>query len=268
MEKPAIHALDPYRFFSLTSDQALDTIKAACRSHHEGVVVLPTNNTTVDQLRKCLDFGASIILKHSAFRLHSLSSADRELLITAGKERVFFKGYRDGHCLRFLRKGASILVDGVEQPLTPTTIQQFCELPHTGYIKVLGHAFSDSNRRDLLARGIKMVYSWRTGQPVPPIQSLVADVAKGGKAMVLHLSDWPLAQALDILRKGGTILITGHTKWNRQQIEEHLIHPADSAERGRIKMLFRYGTNSVIDDLRQMAIIFSLEETSARILFN
>lgn len=268
MDAPAILALDPFRFFLLETSADLVEVEQCCLSHHQGVMVLPSATTTLADLSACLGFGASLILEHSDLRGHSLSAGDRDTLIEEGKERVFLKGYSDGHCLRFLQKGASLLFDGVEHPLSPSTIHQLCRLPHSGHIKVLTYGFSDRDRRLLLKKGIRLVYSWREGQQPWVIDELNKDVAVGKASMVFHLADWPLAQSLDILKKGGTVLITGQTRWSRQQIENELIHRATPEERGRIRMLFRYGPLTLLNDLRQMALIFSLEEVSANVLFN
>lgn len=268
MDAASVHELNPYVFLELTAGVTDQQVLALCTKQQGGVFLLPTNATTTDQLKSFLDMGASIILEHSDIRAHTLSSAERDTLIEHGKEQVFMKGYSDGHCLRFLQQGASLLIDGVDKNLTPAAIQLLSGMPHQGHIRVLANGFSKGNRRDLLRRDISIIYSKGDGQSVLPPDELLGDIAVGKERVIMHLSDWPLAQSLDALRAGAKVLITGCTRWDRDAVEEHLVHPADTQERSRIELLLRYGPASKIAAFRQMGIIFQLEEVDAGVLFN
>jgi len=93
-------------------------------------------------------------------------------------------------------------------------------------------------------------------------------VKAGKEEVVMHLSDWPLAQTLEALRAGAQVVITGCTRWDRHAVEEHLVHPANNQERSRIKLLLRYGPDDKLSAFRQMGIIFRLEEVEDDALFN
>ncbi len=268
MDAASILELSPYVFLELTTDVTDQQVQSLCSKHHGGVCLLPTNATTTDQLKSYLDMGASLVLEHSDIRTHTLSSADRDALIDHGREKVFLKGYSDGHCWRFLQQGASLLIDGVDKNLTPAAIQQLCGMPHKGHIRVLANGFSKGNRRDILRRGISIIYSKTDEQQVFPPDELLADIAVGGEQVVLHLSDWPLAQSLEALRAGARVLVTGCTRWERDTVEENLLHPANTQERARIQLLLRYGPAGKLAAFRQMGIIFQLEEVDAEVLFN
>jgi len=268
MDAASIRELNPYVFLELTSGVTDQQVQLLCTKQHGGVYLLPTNATTTDKLKAYLDMGASIVLEHSDIRTHTLSSTDRDALIDHGQENVFLKGYSDGHCLRFLQQGASLLIDGVDKNLTPATIQQLCGMPHQGHIRVLANGFSKGNRRDLLRRDISIIYSKADGQEVLPPEELLADVAVGKEHVVMHVSDWPLAQTLEALQAGAKVLVTGCTRWDRNAVEEHLIHPANTQERTRIELLLRYGPAGKINAFRQMGIIFQLEEVDAEVMFN
>ncbi len=268
MDAASIRELSPYLFLELTSGVTDQQVLALCTKNHGGVYLLPTNATSTDKLKSYLDMGASIILEHSDLRSHNLSSADRDALIEHGQAKVFLKGYSDGHCIRFLQQGASLLIDGVDKNLTPATIQQLSGMPHKGHIRVLANGFSTGNRRDLLRRGIALVYSKVDDEPVLSPQDLLADVKAGKEQVVMHLSDWPLAQSLEALQAGAKVVITGCTRWDRQAIEDHLVHPANTQERTRIEVLLRYGPADTLNAFRQMGIIFRLDEVEEDVLFN
>jgi len=268
MDAASIRELNPFLFLKLTTDVTDQQVQALCTKHHGGVYLLPTNATTTEKLKSYLDMGASLVLEHSDIRSHTLSSADRDALIEHGKEKVFLKGYSDGHCLRFLQQGASLLIDGVDKNLTPATIQQLCGMPHHGHIRVLANGFSNRNRRDLLRRGVTILYSKSDGKSVVRPVELLVDVAVGKQKVIIHLSDWPLVLSLEALRAGAKVLVTGCTRWEREAVEEHLLHPANTQERTRIELLLRYGPADKLNAFRQMGIIFQLEEVEAGVLFN
>lgn len=247
-------------------DQAV--VEELMKKYDRGLFVVPTEQSTLNDLRAFLELGANIILEHSDHRVYSLSRADRNELIQAGKEQIFLKGYSDGHCQVFLGEGASLLIDGEDTQLSIAGIAQLCWQEKTGVIKLVPHGFSRAQRVDLLGRDIGIVFSRKQGQLTYPVAEMKALVGEGKDKFIVSASDFAPAEAVDLLGRGATLILAGDMSWSRETFEEQVFNKASLADRTRIHVLPRFGSLNKRRVLKAIAQDLGLAVVEPSGLFN
>lgn len=268
MQAETILELLPYHCVEHHEQVDQATVQQLLKKYDKGLFVLPTEHSTVDDLKGFLELGAQLVLEHSGQRSYSLSSSDRNELILAGKERVFLKGYSDGHCQVFLNAGASLLVDGHDTQLSIASIAQLCRQPRSGHIKLVPHGFTHLRRLELLRRKVGMVFLRKQGQLTYPVAELSALAEAGKQKVVISASDYAPTEALALLRKGATLILAGDTSMSRAVFEQDVFNGASAAERTRIHILPRFGPLLKRQELKAMAQDLGLPLIQPSGLFN
>lgn len=253
MQAETILELLPYHCIAHDEQVDLDTIRQLMHKYDKGLFVLPTATSTVGELKSFLDVGANLILEHSDQRSYALSNTDRNALIKHGKEKVFLKGYSDGHSQIFLGAGASLLIDGYDTQLSVAAIAQLCRQQKTGLIKLVPHGFSHADRLELLRRDVGMVCLRKQGQLTYPVDELESLATVGKENLVISASDFAPAEALSLLGKGVMLVLAGDTSWNRETFEGDIFNPASVADRTRIRILPRFGPLAKRQELKAIA---------------
>jgi len=268
MHAETILELLPYHCVEHSEQVDVAVIKQLMKKYDKGLFVLPTEHSTVEDLKIFLGLGVKLVLEHSDNRSYSLSSKERNELIIAGREQVFLKGYSDGHCQVFLQEGASLLIDGEDTQLSVAAIAQLCRQARTGMIKLVPHGFSYAQRLDLLGRGIGVVFSRKQGELIYPVAELEAMVEEGKQKVIISGSDFSAAEALSLLQLGATLILAGDMSWNRATFEVKVFNKASAADRTRIKVLPRFGSLAKRQELKAIAQDLGLAVVEPSVLFN
>lgn len=258
----------PFRAVPFTEGTTLDQLQQLARLYDGGLFVLPTIHSTFDQLRGVLQLGISLILEHSDLRAYTLSNEERDALVELGREKVYLKGYSALHAAIFLRRGASLLIDGRDTQLTTDAIRRLCTMNKTGMVKLVPYGFSPRQCADLLGRGCRMVFSCRHGQVDYPLHLLQSWADAGRENTWISASDFAPELLRDLLDRGASVVLAGDTQMNRPTFEIKLFNPTPPAQRKRLFILPRFGTPAKRQELQHIARDLGLTVLQPHSLFN
>lgn len=162
MDSAAIQALRPFATLELNPSHTEAQIVEYIKKNHQKVFILPrTPFVEVSQLQPFIDAGAQLLIHRSDVIKQLVSADQRDAYLDTFQSQLFLKGYSPSTAKRYLSKGASILIDA-DKPLggmPPESIASLCAaLKGDSKIKVSYYKFSEILAKEILRKGIKMVF--------------------------------------------------------------------------------------------------------------
>jgi len=257
MLQPAIHALKPFSTLILTEHHTDDQVLQFVKKNSGRVFLLPrTPFNTTAKLSPLTEAGAHLLIRKSDIRKQLITANQRDTWIDTFTNQVFLQGYSAFSSLHFLKRGASLLIDGEEPSggMRAVDVQALCQsLQGKSKLKVSYFNLSEALVLDLLRHEVKLVFSCL---PDMPCERALLD-----KCLALRLSNLVVAatsfssdELSDFLSKKATVVITGQDKIPINVIKSLAFNlPAEPiAFKRLLKVLPDEGLQHHLIDLRQL----------------
>ncbi|GAB5550478.1 MAG: hypothetical protein Sapg2KO_00690 [Saprospiraceae bacterium] len=215
MDNTAKQALKPFATLVLSDSHTEEQILAFIKKNNKKVFLLPRAPfNKVDKLKPLVDAGAQLLVSRKDILKKLISPDERDAYLAAFKARLFIKGYSRRSAERFLKKGASILIDGDEPlgGLPSESIQSLCQsLSGKSKVKVSYHKFTELAAKEILEKDIRMVFCC--------YQDMICDrvflekcLALKKANLIIAASGYSQEELKSFLQKKASVIITGDDK--------------------------------------------------------
>ncbi|MEM6380311.1 MAG: hypothetical protein AAF705_19130, partial [Bacteroidota bacterium] len=115
MESAAQQALKPFATLELSDSHTEAQILEFIEKNNGMVFLLPRAPfVEINQLKPFVEAGASLLVRRIDLLKQLITAEQRNAYLEAFKHQLFLKGYSRRTAERFIKKGASILIDGNE----------------------------------------------------------------------------------------------------------------------------------------------------------
>lgn len=245
MPDTAMQALYPFATRILSEEDSQSDLLTFIQQHKQRVFFLPRApfNST-EQLRPLVKAGARLLIRRTDVRKQLISAEQRDEWIITFGHQVFLQGYAPSSSIKFLKKGASILLDNqdLEGGLPANSVQDVCQhLQGTSKVKVNYFGFREDRVLDMLRYGIKLVFY------CPPGSS--CNLTLIDKCLTLQMPNLIVAASgysshllTNCLHQKATVVITGQDRIPFRVIEQMaLAQPSQPDPRQRRLKVFPDG---------------------------